>query len=52
MADGGFSMKHVSVPLPYPTDVTDAQSAPIAPMVPMKTGGRLGIHYSRRLNDR
>lgn len=37
------------VPRPYPSDLTDAQWALIAPMVPVKTGGRPAKHSRRRI---
>lgn len=42
-------MKDDPVPRPYPSDLTDAQWALIAPMVPVKTGGRPAIHSRRRI---
>ena len=42
-------MKDDPVPRSYPSDLTDAQWALIAPMVPVKTGGRPVIHPRRRI---
>jgi transposase len=42
-------MKDDSTPRPYPSDLTDEQWALIAPMVPVKTGGRPAIHPRRRI---
>lgn len=42
-------MKDDSVPRPYPSDLTDAQWALIAPMVSVKTGGRPAIHPRWRI---
>ena len=42
-------MKDDPVPRPYPSDLTDRQWALIAPMVPVKTGGRPAIHPRRRI---
>ena len=38
-----------SSPRPYPSDLTDEQWALIAPMVPVKTGGRPAKHSRRRI---
>lgn len=40
-------MKDVSASRPYPLDLTDGQWALIAPMVPVKTGGRLVLAKAR-----
>lgn len=37
------------VPRPYPSDLTDAQWALIAPMAPVKIGGRPAMHPRRRI---
>lgn len=42
-------MKDDSSPRPYPSDLSDEQWALIAPMVPVKTGGRPAIHPRRRI---
>ncbi|MDD1478719.1 MULTISPECIES: IS5 family transposase [Micrococcaceae] len=42
-------MKDASTPRPYPSDLTDEQWALIAPMVPVKTGGRPAVHPRRRI---
>lgn len=38
-----------SSPRPYPSDLTDEQWALIAPLVPVKTGGRPAVHSRRRI---
>lgn len=38
-----------SSPRPYPADLTDEQWALIAPLVPVKTGGRPAVHSRRRI---
>lgn len=44
-------MKDDPVPRPYPSDLTHAQWAMIAPMVPVKTVGRPAIYPQRRIVD-
>jgi transposase len=44
-------MKDDPVPRPYPSDLTDGQWSLIAPMMPVKTGGRPAIHSRRRIVD-
>ena len=36
---------------PYPSDLTDEQRELIAPLAPVKTGGRPAVHSRRRIVD-